>query len=169
MIRVGNLLKDDPERRARDRARIAEAWEQLNDALEAEQLTPGQMGHILRREPVNVDDEDVDGLVLQLWAALLSRCARDPRGVSADAESLVTYPCRCGPGYGWVYPEDDAGIVRAAPCPDCNARQRALWVDHWAKGCECPECSGPRRHRTPEAAHAEEKAAVVELELDDLR
>lgn len=53
-----------------------------------------------------------------------------------------TYPCRCGPGEGWV--EEPSGRVR--PCSDCRPEMHALWVGgHLASGHVCHECRDRKR------------------------
>lgn len=171
--RVGVIL-GGLGRIARDRAAINTAWEQLNQHAADERLSAGQMAWIFRQEPPDIDDDDVEPLVLTLWAIALRRYARDPGGVSADADALRSWTCRCGPGFGWIYSTPAIGTdgisrVFAQPCQDCNALQRVLWLDHWRTGCTCNECSGARRkHNDVAKANGESTDAAKQAELEGL-
>lgn len=171
MKSTGELLEVDPGRIARDRAKIDEAWALLEAAAEAGELTDGQMRHVMACEPPEIDDENCPGIIVQVWAIMLGRWAKAPRTVTLDPDAMRTYPCRCGPGAGWVYedPADGELVGRARPCPECNHRGYAKWLDHWCDpDHRCAECDGPPKYRTPADARKAEAEGARAAELEDL-
>ncbi len=171
---LADTLAVDPQRSARDRAAIAAAWGALAEALDAGECTDGQFSWLMDREPPG----DADALVVNLWARTLRRAAADPRGISADPDSLKTYRCRCGPGVkgrdtnGWVFETKISAVsglevTYAVPCQDCNPRQRLLWAQHWIEGGDhrCAECM-PRGGKTPTPLTGDRDAGAAERQAE---
>jgi hypothetical protein len=158
MQSVADLMHVDPARSAADEASIRASWDRLAELLELDPadggITEGQFQWLLAREP----DVDAGALMRREWARTLRRAVAEPRAISVDLDALKSWPCRCGPGQGWIYEDRiveheefrPIRVTYAKPCPVCNGRQRALWAGHWIEGGDhrCPECR-PRGGKTP--------------------
>lgn len=140
---LADTLAISPARSAEDRRSIDASWDTLAAALEEGRCSEAQFALVMDQEP----PDDADALVHNLWARTLRRAAADPKGIGTDIEWGKTYKCRCWHGSGWTYetkasPISGIEVVYAKPCPDCNYRQRELWLDCWTEGGDhrCTKC-----------------------------